>query len=381
MDLDDWGKPGFFPDLEGAALQEVLDELCERRQGLFLATPYLTFASRFLGRAGRTLDLRATMNRQVAQHTLGGRALELRFPWGLTLLGGATRLLDYLEEEGGRILRVAVPTRLSRREQRLAYRTDRIGRTTGTLGVAETEALAGMSFVRFNLEDISTLGVRVFCADPLPGALQVPGRRATLEFTLDQGPDIQATVQVCHVSGQSVGLSFVPPLEGLLLAELRAWIQPRFEEALRRWESRAALRAQAERAAAPRPEPSGILLVTGDAHLAAGVTEALAGAMDVRTTPPVLAPFREALESAPPYALLLPTFGNLDDYHRLKGLVEKCPPPCPVVVMNLGGTPEGMRTFAREIRASLATDLTHRKPLFFRRLLVGLIRKHWRISI
>lgn len=380
MDLDDWGKPGFFPDLEGSALQEVIEELCERRQSLFLATPYLTFASRFMGREGRTLSLRATMNRRVAQHTLGGRSLELRFPWGLTLLGGATRLLDYLEEEG-RILRVTLPSRFIRREQRRAYRTDRVGRTTGTLGVAETEALAGMSFVRFNLEDVSTLGVRVFCADPLPAALQVPGRRATLEFTLDQGPEIQATVQVCHVSGPSVGLSFMPPLEGPLLADLRAWIQPRFQEALHRWESRAALRAQAERAAAPRPEPSGILLVTGDPHLAAGVTDALAGAMDVRTTPPVLAPFREAMETAPPYALLLPTCGNLDDYHRLKGLVEKCPPSCPVVVMNLGGTPEGMRAFAREIRASLATDLTHRKPLFFRRLLVGLIRKHWRLTI
>lgn len=381
MDLDAWDKPGSFPDLEGASLQEALDELIERRQSLFLATPYLTFASRFLGREGKALRLRATMSRNVAQHTLGGRPLDLRFPWGPTLHGGPTKLLDYLEEDGTKILRVALPSRFERRDQRRAYRADRVGRSTGTVGLRETEAAAGMVFLRFTLEDLSTLGLRAFCMDPLPGGLLAPGRRAAVEFTLDQGPVLEAEVRVCHVTGQSLGLAFAPPLEGALLADLKAWIQPRFQEALRRWETRAALRAQAEKAAVPRPAPSGILLVTGDAQLAADVSEALAGALDVRTAAPVLAPFRDALEASPPYALLLPTGGSLDECHRLKALVEKCPPPCPVVVMNLGGTPEALRAFARDVKASLSTDLSHRRPLFFRRLVVGLIRKHWSIPL
>ena len=371
MELAAWDQPGTFPDLSGPALGEALEELCERRQGLYLATPYLTFGSRFLGQEGQVLKIRASMSRNVAQHTLFQKPLTLRFPWGLTLYGGATRILEYVQDGTGKHLLVAQPARFVRDEQRKAYRTDQTGRSQGTLGVADGEA---MTFVRFNVANLSTGGLGIFCTDPVPAFPHA--RKVSVELALDQGPELKATVQIVHAGGQTLGLRFDPPLAGPAREKLALWLQPRLQEAFHRWEGRAASRAQAERSAAPRPAPSGILLVTSDAELVQEVTEALEGAQDVRTVPPVMAPCRDAVDLEPPVLVLLPCSGSLDECHRLKALMEKIHPPCPVVVVNVGNK-TAVKAFAQEVKATTSTERPRQHPVFFRRLVVGLIRKHW----
>ena len=374
MKLEAWAQPGTFPPLEGPALREAVEELCERRQALVLATPYLTFGSRFTACSGQVLTVRATMSRTVARHTLDQKPLTLRFPWGPTIYGGPTRLLDYLQDGTGRNLQVALPPQFTRNELRGAYRGEQAGRSSGTLGgTGEGAAL----LVRFNVENLSTTGMAVFCTDPLPGPAFAPGRLVTAAFALERGPALKTTARIIHTNGQTLGLAFLQPLDADPLGRAAGWIQARLDEALRLWEARATLRTLAERATAPRPNPSGILLVSSDPDLILEVSEALAGAQDVRAVSPVMAPYRDAVELQPPFMVVLPCSGSLDECHRLKALLDKVPPRCPLVVMSLGTQPEAVRAFAQEVKATLSTDRPRLRVVFFRRLVVGLIRKYW----
>ncbi|HLO67412.1 MAG TPA: PilZ domain-containing protein [Holophaga sp.] len=375
VELDAWNRPDAWPDLAGPSLDEALDELCARRQTLVLHTPYLAFASRFLSAADGVLKVRATMSRNVAQHTLDRKDLQLRFPWGLTHYGGPTRVLDYLQEEGGKTLLLALPPAFRRAEQRKAYRADHVGRCQGTLGADDGEG--GMAFARFNLENISVSGLGVFCTDPLPGRIFAPGHRAVAQFQLERGPSLEAPVHIVHGAGQTLGLAFQPPLDPFDQEALAAWIQPRFQEAHRRWEARAAIRAQAERAAAPKAAPKGVLILGGEGEVAAEVAQALEGLHAVRTVSSVLAPYREALEQAPPLALVVPCAGGLEECHRLRTLLEKCPPRCPVIVLNAGAQRGPVNLFAQEVRAAITADRAGQHPVFFRRIVTGLIRRHW----
>jgi hypothetical protein len=372
VNLDAWAQAATFPLLEGRALLEAVEELCERHQALALATPYLTFGSRFTSCSGHVLTLRATMSRAVARHTLDQKSLTLRFPWGPTLYGGATQLQAYLQGDTGRQLQVALPAQFVRSEQRGAYRGEHAGRSSGTLGGTEASTPGSTILVRFNLENLSTTGMAVFCTDPLTGPAFTPGRPVTAAFALERGPQFKVAARIVHTRGQTLGLAFLQPL-----GEASPWIQARLDEALRQWDARATLRTQAERAVAPRPMPSGILLVTSDPELTLEVSEALAGAQEVRSVPPVMAPFRDAVEGRPPFVVILPCSGSLDECHRLKAILDKVPPRCPLIVMSLGTQQATIRTFAQEIKATLSTNRPQPQAVFFRRLVVGLIRKTW----
>ncbi len=117
--------------------------------------------------------------------------------------------------------------------------------------------------------------------------------------------------------------------------------------------------------------------MTTDTGLAGEVAEALAGAQDVRTVAPGLAPYREAMDQQPPFVVILACAGTLEECHRLRALAEKVPARCPVVVMNAGGPSGPVKDFAKDIHATLSTERAAQHPVFFRRLVVGLIRKHW----
>jgi len=78
--------------------------------------------------------------------------------------------------------------------------------------------------------------------------------------------------------------------------------------------------------------------------------------------------------------VVLPCSGTLDECHLLKALMEMVHPQCPVLVMNLGSAQEAVRAFALDVKATLSTDRPSLRPVFFRRLVVGLIRKHWKVT-
>ncbi len=195
-----------FPRVSGALAgpfrDEVLAELCARRQACLLATPYLSFESRVMEIVGGELRVRATMSREAVKHALGQEPLKLRFPWGLAFYGGFTRVLGYEQGEQRRTLRLAIPASLEPDEQRGAYRLERVGRSQGALGSA-----AG-SLLRISLENISLLGAGVFCMEPIPVEGFQTGRLLALALSLEQGPSLRLEARVCHGQGQYLGLKF-----------------------------------------------------------------------------------------------------------------------------------------------------------------------------
>ena len=357
--------------LQGQPLEAALDELCDRREQLLLVTPYLTFESRFMERAGADLRVRATMSRSVVRSALAQQPLRLRFPWSLGLFGGPTRILDYEEAGGTKSLRIAVPPSLGPEDRRRAFRLALLGRTSGALGSRE------LALVRTTVENLCGHGLGVFCLDPLPANGFQAGRPVDVSLSLDQGPQIKATGRVCHGSGQFLGLVFTPPLAGAAKDQLAAWLAPRLEEAQQQWEDRISLRLQAERAARPKAPPEGVLLVGGGPDLHARLGAALDGVQPVRWVMPAMAPFSEAVIFQPPLVLLLALSGGTEESHRLRALLEYAPPHCPIVALGIGAELEPARNLAAELKATLFLVPKTIQSQYFPKLIQGLVRKHW----
>ena len=357
--------------LLGLALEAALDDLCERKQSMLLATPYLNFESRFIQRAGPDLRIQATMSRNVVRHALGQHPLRLRFPWGLTFYCGPTRVLDYEEDDKTRFLRVAAPTVLMPDDLRKSYRVDHTGRSMGVLGSED------MALVKVSVEDIGQHGLGVYCLERLPLTGFQLGRTVAISLTLDGGPRITAQGRICHGTGQALGLCFNPPLDGAPLEALTGWLRPRLVEAQRRWQDRAEIRTLAERAAQPKVPPAGVLLVSSDTELHEVMAAALDGVQPLTRVPPAMAPYRDAMEQHPPLLMVLAVTGGMDESHRLRAILESVPRECPMVVMGSGSDMKRFRALASELKAALFLDRNTLNSIFFQRLVVGLIRKHW----
>ena len=362
--------PKALGTLEGASRDDVLAELCARRQSCLLATPYLSFDSRMMELTPGALCVRASMSREAAKHALGQKPLKLRFPWGLTFYAGVTQVLGYEQGDQRRTLRLAIPQRLEPDEQRQAYRLDRVGRCHGALG-----SVAG-DLVRISLENLSPLGAGVFCMEPIPMDGFQTGRLLSLALGLDLGPSLRFEARVCHGQGQYLGLRFDPAPTPETLVQLELWLQPRIEEKQRHWENRAELRARAELASRPKGAPSGLLLLTRNPELAAEVTATLKGLLDLRWAPPIMAPFKEALQS-PPMLVLVDTAGaDGEARHRLRNLLESQPPGCPILLLGREGDPGAWPALVTDLKAKLYITWNPTQGAFFCRLVQGLIQRH-----
>lgn len=367
-------KPSFAgPDgaaaIAGAALLEVLDELCERRAYLQLATPYLSFPAHALERRGEELRLRITLTQDFVTRTLGQQALRIRFPWGLGMAGGPVKVLGYVQEEGKRVLRLQVPAGLGDEDQRGAVRLE--PPTPGSVTLSPD----GETLVKARVDDLSLLGVRVFALEPLNAAF-VDNHLLQLSLNLELGPRLDAQARLVHQDGQLLGLVFQPPLDPLARAELQAFLLPEYEEARKRWENRAALRAAAEARLKPKAPPEGILLLGRDRALEADLRQLLPEALPVRLCPPALAPLRDALETPPKLVLLHLPKGGIQERFLLKSLAEALPAATPTVVLGAAAV-SGGRELAADLKAATYVEWNPAQAVFFSRLLQGLVRKHW----
>jgi len=366
--LREEGKPS--ASILGTSLEDVFDELCDRRQTTLLATPYLHFESRFLEREGRELKIRASMSRDAVKHALAPHPLRLRFEWALTFFSGPTRILDYLQEGERRYLRLTLPAQVVVDEPRRALRIDRTGRATGALGSGDGTLL------RVTLENLSPLGAGVFCLEAIPAEKFQTGRPLDLSLSMEGGFPLRSGARICHGSGQSLGLAFQPPLEERELQRLTEWLAPKEAEARRRWENRAELRARAEQLARPRALPRGVLLLSARADLGAQVAAALEDSLPLRSVAPAMAPFKEAMAEPPQLLLVDARTEGMEGRYRLRTLLESIPGQAPVVVLGSGEDPEGGRLLAAELKATTYLEWNPQQAVFFRRLLQGLIQHH-----
>ena len=152
-----WEQAKPSGDILGAALEDVITELCDRKQLVLLATPYLHFESRFLERVGAELKIRATMSRDAVKHVLGPNPARLRFPWALSFYSGPTRILGYVQEENRRYLKIEMPDHLVLDEQRRALRISRVGHSSGALG-SEDGTILRVSLENARSEEAGGLG-------------------------------------------------------------------------------------------------------------------------------------------------------------------------------------------------------------------------------
>jgi len=362
--------------LTGPMRDGILEELCERKAPLLLATPYLSFESRFLEREGAKLRIRASMSRETVQNTLARHPLRLRFPWDLTMYSGSTRVLDYEQEEHHRILVVSVPESLGADEQRRAYRAERTGRSQGALG---NTTLSGVSIQAFHLENLSILGAGIFLKDFRQSESWHPGTSAQISLELDGGPHLGAMARICHSNGPYLGLEFQPPLAESNLGPIQQWILGKRGEAQRLWDNRAELRAQAQEVAKPKIPPAGILVLSHDAALGPHLEGALGGLHALRIVHGVMTPYRNALAQQPPLLLLLDTLDmGGEERRRAKALLETHPPGCPVLVLGRDPENEHPRTLAMELKQASYLEWNPTKSAPLRILSQGLIRKHWK---
>lgn len=355
----------------GTALENVIQELCDRKQTVLVATPYLHYESRFLDREGQALVLRASMSREAVRHALGHHPLRLRFPWALSFYSGPTHILGYEQTDDRRCLKVAVPDHLVLDEQRRAFRVDRVGHSSGAIGDEDGTIL------RVRLENISTLGAAVFCLEPLRAGSFRTGRQVDLSLSLEQGVPLMASARICHSQGQSLGLAFHPPLGGSELQQLSDWLAPREKEALHRWENRAELRAKAELLARPKAAPSGVLLLSSDAALGAEVAAALEDLQPVRTIPPAMAPLKEALVDPPRLLLIDAADHDLEDRRRLRTMLETAQLAAPILVLGRSANAQPALLLASELQALGWLEWSPRQRSYFRGLVQDSIRRHW----
>ncbi len=372
MKLSFWDNTKPSGEITGTPLESVIDELCDRKQVLLLATPYLHFDSRFLERKGRELRLRATMSQDAAKHALGQGPVRLRFGWALTFYSGLTHVLGITQEDNSRFLRVSLPESLVLDEQRKDFRVENVGRIAGAIGSEDGTIL------RVTLENISSLGAAVFCVEPIPSGKFVAGHPLDLSLSLDASHVLRTHTRACHAHGQALGLVFQPPLGGGELERLRAWLAPREEEVRGRWENRTEYQARAEQAAKPKALPSGILFVSGNAELKQQLTAVLEDTLPVRFTAPALAPFKEAMATPPLLLLVDGTDSNLENRRRMRTILESTPMEAPIMVLGNDQDAEGGHLLAAELKNATYSTWHPQHAPFFRRLVQGLIRNHWK---
>lgn len=355
--------------LKGEVLVTAMTEMAARRAFLQVATPYITFPGRLVECRGGELRIRATLSRDFILKTLQDQGFRLRIPWGLGMAAAATQLLGLEEWEGKRVLRVQLPDRFVEDEPRQAFRVGAMGPSRAVL------TPGGDRLWKASLDNLSALGASLFVTETLPPE-GLPHGPLRLSLVLDQGPSLDLEARLIHQDGQLLGVAFDPRPSASAQAALEGWLLPKVEEARRRWENRATLRAMAEQAARPPSLPEGILVLSRDPTLLAQVSDCLGERLTLRPCGLALAPLKEALTN-PPQVIAVPWLGGgIQARHTLRNLAEVFPPGTPVVVLGLE-TDSGGRDLALELKAATYVIWPTAQGAFFSRLLEGLIRKAW----
>lgn len=355
--------------LAGAERDALLEELAARRSSMLLATPYLSVEARLVERSGEILMLRAPLGEAAARHVLSQKPLRLRLPWANSMVAGETILLG-TEREAARLrLRVSAPPWLAPDERRRVPRVERISDLRGGLALADGRLL------RVRIEDLAERGAGVLVLEPIgPSA----GLRGRLSVPLEGGPDLNLPVRVVQGDEPLLGLQFEPPPGGRDLERLRAWLAPRLEEARRRWDNRAELRARAEAALRPKVAPSGVLVLSGRGEMASELAPVLAGLEGLESLGflvPAMAPWKEALELRPPRLVLVEVPPDSEARRRLKLLLEAAPPGCPLLLLGAADLRPEARAWAVTLKPEAVLPLGTDKVGFLRRWVQGLLRR------
>ncbi len=355
--------------IQGAALNAVLLELGERKEHALLATPYLSVESRILEAGPGLLKLLSPFPKETAVRALKEQRLRLRVPWKLSMLAGPVVWDSFGQEDHRRWIQVGRPPWLAPDEQRAHLRCDSLGRSQFTLTTEDLIQLKG------SLENLSLGGALLVLREQAPPGVLSPGRVVELGLRLDQGPTLKVRARLQHGDYPRIGFAFQSPSPEFGKA-LEPWLGPHLAEALRRWENRREMRAQAEAAAKARivaAQAEGILII-GSKLLAEEVGEGLDGTLPLKVGPAALAPLKRLLDRPPLAVILQVVKGDLEERYRLRGLWQTLGLSCPLVILGTGQTGCAQEV-AQELQADSSLQWDPGKARFLGRLVLGLIKR------
>ena len=351
-------------------IQEILAGACERRELLILVTPYLRFESSFLRLEGGDIHVLATMGREDATYGLRHENLRMRFPHGVSFLEAATQLRGFGMVEARRTLRLSVPEALNEEDQRGSYRVERVGRVPVTFSTPRYDLVVG------TLADISTTGARIYSTRDFTEEELQPGSDMAVTIPLTDSIRINTRVKLRHLQGRTFGVEFRPQLEEEILQPLSRWV---FE---RREEDRERAARRGVEAATPLEGirnvsilPRGLVVVTADPALEAGLQDLLGGIQPLRRVAPAMQALKEAFAQNPALVLFhLPNLG-LDERRRLKPMAELLQGRVPFVLLGTGMEAGPLLELGTEVKAAVAIVFNPARGTFFQRLVQGVLRR------
>ena len=352
-------------------ISEILAQACARKELLILSTPYLRFESTFSAIEAGELHVMATMSREDAVFGLRSPELTIRFPRGLGFLEAPVRALGLGVHGGRRTLRLSIPKEVWENDQREAYRVERVGRVVVTYGTPKGDLLQG------SLVDISTSGARLHTQKDVEPSHLPPGTNLALSIPLNDRIRIEATAEVRHLAGRSIGLRFRPELPRLVEEPLSRWVFLRREEDRERLAQRLEVSVQSGHATLEGPSAQrGVLFVSGDLELEEVLRMSLHPIQSLTRIPLSAQALKDGLAPPPPLLIFHVSGTGLDERRRLKALVELAMGKCPILL--LGTQVDGATLFelSGEWKASSAMVWTPARALFLQRLAQGIIRRH-----
>ena len=351
-------------------IADIFKRACDRRELMILVTPYLRFESSFLRLEGADLHAAATMGREDAIYGLRSAGLRMRFPHGVSFLEAATELKGFGMVDGRRTLRLALPASLLEEDHRGAYRVDRVGRVPVTFSTPKYDLVTG------TLVDISTTGARIYSTrDFQDGELQ-PGEDMAITIQLTDLIRINTKVRLRHVHGRTFGIEYRPQLEDRLLHPLSRWVFEKREEDLDRISRRGVeVASPATPGQVLTSQPSGLLLVSGDAALEATLQALLGGLQPLRRVSPTMAALKEALAQRPALVIYHVPSLSLDERRRVKFMVEILPGRVPSLLLGTGVEGGALLELGSELKATISIVFNPERATFFQRLVQGVLRR------
>src|SRR5664279_3986905 len=248
-------------------IAEIIGRACGRHEMLILVTPYLRFESSFVRNDKTEIQVAATMSREDATYGLRNAGLKIRFPNGITSLEAPTELKGFGMADGRRTLRLSIPEIMQEEDYRGSYRVYRVGRIPVTFSTPKYDLVTG------TLVDISTTGARIFSTRDFGEGEFLPGDDMAVTIQLTDLIRINTKVKLRHVHGRTCGVEYRPQLDEHLLHPLSRWVFEKREEDLERLTRRVETAPISGVSLPLTSQPSGLVLVSGDAALEAALQD------------------------------------------------------------------------------------------------------------
>jgi hypothetical protein len=170
-------------------------------------------------------------------------------------------------------------------------------------------------------------------------------------------------------------VEYRPQLDEHLLHPLSRWVFEKREEDLERLARRVETAPISGLSLPLTSQPSGLVLVSGDAALEAALQDLLGGLQPLRRVPPTMSALKEAFNQRPALVLYHMPSLSLDERRRLKPLVEALQGRVPFLLLGTAVEGGALLELGSELKAAVSIVFHPTRGIFFQRLVQGVLRR------